>query len=265
MSSSIEIMAEPLLVNTDHPCSQEEQDDLSNARRGGRQARWSSCPSSSTSCSEASTYFFYFRPKFVLAGFLFGAMMELVYVHTIMIRLGVARSALDEHSSTTTTTNANYSIRVETWTDLFICELSFLYSDVIFLLYILILTFHVLKKNLTVSLPIMAANWTVGMVLGLSVVVAILVGPKVVLQQQRLWQSLVSIVTSIALYFIVYAAAMEMQIHCMGPLTRSPPFGPSCASGDGGAKDNKAEQGTPPGDDVGSDRKTISLLEAHIV
>lgn len=263
-SSNERIMAEPLLVCTDHhSCSQHDKgrDRSFHTSRCQRLARWSYPSSSPESLKKFSLHF---RPKFVLAGFLFGVLMELVYVQT-MTWLGLAtRTTVVEPTSTTTTTatttHDNYSVRTETWSDLFTYEIvSFLYADAaMFLLYMMALSFYSMKKNITVSLPIMAANWTVGMVLGLSAVAASLVGPKVGLQQQ-LWQ----ILGSVALYFIVFAAVVEMQTS-MG--LRPSPLVPCSAVSCCGAEEEAAEhEETQCDDHVGNGPRTMSLIEAHIV
>lgn len=171
--------------------------------------------------------------------------MELAYLQTI--RLGHA--TLEQ---TTADTSSYLAQLYHTWKDVYFYELPFLYADVLFLLcYSFILTCAVLKKSLTLSVPIMAANWIVGMMLGMSVAVVSQVGLKV-LEPPRVGQVVVIMVTWIVLCFAAYAAAMEMQM--MHGLS-SCPTSSSC--------EEKTSQ--EPRSDCDTPANTKSLMEAHIV
>lgn len=245
--SSNDDMEDPLLVQSTHPCDYAADDHWRRKEQRQRLACWSAKLSSPCYPGLSASFLYFLRPKFILAGFSFGVMMELAYAQAV--QLGLVTLVLDP------TTPDNYSVRVETWSDVALYELSFLYSDVMFLAYLVILTRYALKKNLSLNLPIMAANCTMGFALGLLVVVVASskIGPKAVLQQ-LLWQGLWSVVVWVALCFLLYATAVVMQLICiMSVPPTSFPLSPYC--------EDKAEQ---------ENRShvhdtTISIIEASIV
>jgi hypothetical protein len=148
--------------------------------------------------------------------------MELAYIQTMIQGYGgvtmTTNTTKDELSgattatttTTTTTTSQIEYIRLESWTDVFVYELCFLYFDVMFVLYLVILLRSALKRHLTLSLPIMAANWMVGMLTGLSAAVVALTGPNVLTDPRIWWQLLVSLVVGVFLCFLSYGMVMEM-------------------------------------------------------
>jgi len=177
--------------------------------------------------------------------------MEMVYFRSV--QLGYAkleRPAADK----------NYSVQIDHWTDIFVLELSFLYSDVVFLFYIIMLVRSARKKSLTLSMPIMAANWLVGLVLGLSTAVVYLFGSKSWTQHQLI-QLLATIIVGTALCFVTYAAALELQTFCCsgeGVESRRP-SSRCCEQGDKQA-DKEAQN-----DDGNASSMRTPLLEAMIV
>lgn len=231
----------------DHLCRM-EYDYRGNTRSRQRQASWkdtSSEPLLSHKSSSVSPWtdsaYKYWRPKFVGAGFWFGALTKL--------------GPTTRHDN-----DASVQTTMELLNQIYVYEFSLLFSDVLFLIYLVVLARFALKKKLTISLPIMAANWTVGMVLGVSVAVAFLVGPQVVFLQ-RIWIMVGSIVVGIALCFVAYAMALELQGHCI--VSRSPLTSCSCENND----DDQPPEQEPQSDVVmnAGDSRTISLLEVHVV
>ncbi len=118
------------------------------------------------------------------------------------IRMGYAK--LDQ------TAPLEYSIRMDTWSDLLFYEMSFLGCDIMILLYLIILVRTAMSQNLTLNLAIQAANWTVGIVLGLAGAVSTLVGAQNMLQY-RGWEVLASLVVGILLCFLAYSMAVIIQ------------------------------------------------------
>ncbi len=148
------------------------------------------------------------RPKFLLAGFLFGSLMEFLYVYCI--RRGYAEL---QHTAPSV-----YSIRIEASTDILFYEMAFLYSDVMFVLYVVILVRNAMSRKLSLNLAIQAANWTVGMILGLSAAASTVVGTQMLLQHRGL-EILGSLVVGILLCLVAYATAVEIQEQCLFPQT----------------------------------------------
>ena len=208
----------------------------------------------STSLESSPSFLRFLRPRFLLVGVLFGSFMELMHVQTI--QLGYAK--LEQPAAD----NNNYSVRIDHLTDVFFVELSFLYSDIVFLFYIIVLARSALKKNLSLDLPIMASNWLMGIVLGLLLAITCLFGSKSFSTWEQILQLLVIIVVGIALCFVTYAAAMEMQTSCGGGgdvASRRPP----CRSSSRSCQEDKIDQKT--WNDASASSSSTSLLEALIV
>lgn len=262
-SSSNVTMTEPLLSCKDC-CSQEENNHhrCNTTRRTRKEAttigtvgsRGSNHPSSSPSL-ESSTFFLHvLRPKLFLAGFMFGALMELAYAQSIHLGLTTPIELTKKGGNNNDDKNI-FPALVETWINFCLYELSLLYADVMFLLYIAILIWYALKRNLTLSLPILAANWTVGMVLGLSSTVAFLAGPTLVLQKEWIRLALWAMVVGISMCFVAYAAAVE-SIKVLSMSRR-----PSSACPFSWEDQTEQEKQTR----VHDANSTASLMEAHIV
>ncbi len=132
--------------------------------------------------------------------------MELLYVHCI--RMGYAK--LEQ------TSPSEYSIRMDSWSDVLVYEMSFLCSDVVLLLYLVILARSIMYRNLTLNLAIQAANWTVGMILGFSAAVTSIVGTQTMLEYSGL-EVLGNLAVGTLLCLLAYALAVAIQVQCLFP------------------------------------------------
>jgi len=165
------------------------------------------------------------RIKFAIAGFIFGSVVETLYVssirHGYVKIVPTAAASADETGVVADgSTGAAFSIRITNVSDAFFYEMSYLFVDLLFLVYVALLARGIMKNhrqtgrpNAAFQVAVNSANWSVGMVLGLTVAVGMVVGFRVVLQE-RLWQVVGSLGLGVALCFVGFLTACEFENLC---------------------------------------------------
>lgn len=143
-------------------------------------------------------------PVFLGMGFLFGFGAECIYIAGI--KAGQVKLMKTREDT--------YTVQVHSIRDLLYYELSYLGSDVLFLIYIVVLLRAVYQwrhaKALKLDIAAKASNWTVGMILGLVFAICRVIGLKKLIAS-HIGQVGVSISIGVLLCFVAYAMAAELN------------------------------------------------------
>jgi uncharacterized protein YacL len=142
------------------------------------------------------------------AAFLCGWISERIYIASIKAGQVSLKQIDQDH----------YSVQLESTKDVMLYELSDVGSDIFVIVYIMVLVRAIVRwrnaKPLNLDIPVKAVNWTIGLVLGLIVAVAQLVGVELVVCKHG-WQVLASVLVRAAMCFVTYAIATEFQAQCI--------------------------------------------------
>lgn len=179
------------------------------------------------------------RFKMLLVGFFVGYLTEVLFVknareghvnffddttHAKVVMV-MARSEDEKTTSHPLVIQARasdrISVHIESWSDLIFYEMSYLFVDVFFLVYVIILARAVVRGGssgessnnsppLNIQLAIQAANWLLGMVLGLGGSLCLTFGTHAFLSN-KVWSFLGCMVIGVLLCFMMYFLAGEIE------------------------------------------------------
>eukprot|EP00429_Kryptoperidinium_foliaceum_P020835 CAMPEP_0176032152 /NCGR_PEP_ID=MMETSP0120_2-20121206/15866_1 /TAXON_ID=160619 /ORGANISM="Kryptoperidinium foliaceum, Strain CCMP 1326" /LENGTH=228 /DNA_ID=CAMNT_0017365465 /DNA_START=17 /DNA_END=700 /DNA_ORIENTATION=+ len=158
----------------------------------------------------------FLRCKVLSAGFLFGYLAEYLYIAAI--RKGYAKVHTVEDSKGRR--SSTVEIQVDSWQDAILYEMSYMFTDVLFFIYVVVLLRAAMqwKKTsrppLNLRLAINASNWVLGMVTGLIASVCSIVSVSKVFRS-RYPEILACSLGGVFLCFVTYAAAKEFESQCV--------------------------------------------------